>query len=199
MFRREWFPIVDQIPGGWISCIRFWDRAATQPSDSNKDPDWTRGMKLYKYADGTFVVADLKSLRDTPGQVEKLILSVASHDGLSVKIMSQIDPGSAGIAESEHFIKLLAGYNVETITMSKDKITRAKPVSAQAEFGNIRVLRAPWNESEKTSDQGEEDEGFFKELGKFPNGKHDDIVDTLSGSFNQLAMESNILDYYRNK
>lgn len=175
LFRRDWFPIVDQVPGGWIQAIRFWDRAATKPNEVNKDPDWTRGLKLYKYGDGTYVVVDLKSDRDTPGRIEQLVKTVASHDTTDVKIMSQQDPGSAGVSEAENFIKMLAGYDVHTVVFNKDKVTRAKPVSAQSEHHNIKVLRAPWNDD------------FFIELENFPEGAHDDIVDVLSGAFNALA------------
>jgi len=176
LFRREWFPVVEAVPGGWIQSVRFWDRAATKPNEKNKDPDWTRGLKLYKYPDGTFCVVDLKSIRDTPGQVENLIKNVAAHDGTAVRIKSQQDPGSAGVSEGEHFIKMLAGYDVHTETMSKDKVTRAKPVSAQSEGHNIKVLRAAWNDD------------FFDELENFPDpSSKDDIVDVLSGAFNELA------------
>lgn len=175
LFKREWFKVVDAIPASPIRSVRFWDRAATKPSETNKDPDWTRGLKLYKYADGRFCVGDLKSLRDTPGKVENLIINTASHDSVSTRIMSQQDPGSAGVTEAEYFVTMLAGYDVGTMTTSKDKITRAKPVSAQSEVGNIMILRAPWNED------------FFAELENFPEGIHDDIVDVLSGAFNELC------------
>lgn len=177
LFKEEWFPIVESIPGGWIDICRFWDRAATKPHEQNKDPDWTRGLKLYKYGDGTFVVGDLKSARDTPGQIENLIKNTATHDTTSTKIRVQQDPGSAGVSEAEHFVKMLAGYNVDAIPFSKDKVTRAKGVSAQAEWGNIKVLRAPWNKE------------FFAELENFSEdlSGHDDIVDTLSGAFNELC------------
>ncbi len=177
MFRREWFPVVDQVPGGWIQSVRFWDRAATKPNESNKDPDWTRGLKLYKYANGKYCVVDLKSAQDTPGQIETLIKNVASQDTYAVKIKSQQDPGSAGVAEAEHFVRMLSGYNVHTETMGKDKLTRAKPVSAQCEWGNVMVLRAPWNEE------------FFTELENFGEDSkgHDDIVDVFSGAFNDLS------------
>lgn len=182
LFQREWFPIVDAIPSGWISSVRFWDRAATKPNEQNKDPDWTRGLMLYKYPDGNFLVADIKSIRDTPGEVEKLIRNTASHDTNRTRIMSQQDPGSAGVMEREHFIRMLAGYDVKTVVISKDKITRAKPVSAQCQVGNIRVLRAPWNNE------------FFSELENFPDGTHDDIVDVFSGAFNELASGVSLLD-----
>ena len=182
-FRREWFPVIEAIPVGWVQAIRFWDRAATQTTGTN-DPDWTRGVKLLKYPDNTFIVADLKSTRNTPGQVENLIRTVASHDTYQTRIMCQQDPGSAGVAEAEYFIRMLSGYDVRTEVFSKDKITRAKPVSAQAEAGNIRVLRAPWNEE------------FFRELEGFPDASHDDITDALSGSFNALSHGLSICDAF---
>lgn len=182
MFRRHWFPTVEAVPPGWIQAIRFWDRAATAPSEVNKNPDWTRGLKLYKYPDNTFCIVDIRSMRDTPGQVERLITATAAHDGGRVRIMSQQDPGSAGVSEAEHFKKMLCGYDVRTIVLSKDKETRAKAVSAQAEAGNIKVLQAPWNEE------------FFAEAERFPEGDHDDQVDTLSGAFNALSTGYSILD-----
>ena len=185
LFQEQWFPIVDAIPGGWVRCIRFWDRAATKPSEGNKDPDWTRGLKMYQYANGIYLVADLKSMQDTPGKVEQLIKNVASHDGYGVRVVSQQDPGSAGVMEKDYFIKSLAGYDVDTMLTSKDKITRAKPVSAQAEVGNIWVLRADWNKD------------FFAELEDFPDGPHDDIVDVLSGAFNELTQDVSVFDSYR--
>lgn len=182
MFREEWFTTVDAIPAGWQRAVRFWDRAATKPNAENGDPDWTRGLRLLKYPNGIFLVVDLKSVRDTPFEVERLIRNTASHDSYGTAIRSQVDPGSAGVAESDHFIRMLQGYDVRTERMTKNKITRAKPVSAQCEAGNIRVLRAPWNEE------------FFKELENFPDGSHDDIVDVLSGAFNELCGDASILD-----
>lgn len=182
MFRREWFHFLDAIPTGWVSAIRFWDRAATIPHESNKDPDWTRGLLLYKYPNGTYLVADLKSDRNTPGKIEELIKAVAHHDGHHVTIMSQQDPGSAGVSEAEHFIRMLAGFYVRTMTTSKDKLTRAKPASAQVEAGNVFVLRAPWNDD------------FFKELENFPEGSHDDIVDVFSGAFNEQCGGASLFD-----
>lgn len=186
LFQRQWFPIVDAVPSGWSQAIRFWDRAATKPSETNKDPDWTRGLKLYKYPNGQWCVVDLRSMRDTPLQVEKLILSTASHDGIGIRVMSQQDPGSAGVSEAHNFVRMLAGYDVRTVVYNQDKVTRAKPVSAQCETGNVLVLRAPWNEE------------FFTECENFSDNPneyaHDDIVDVLSGAFTELSTGSSLAD-----
>lgn len=182
IFKREWFTVVDAVPSGWIRMCRYWDRAATKPSETNKDPDWTRGLKLYKYPNGSFCVVDLKSTRDSPGQVEALVKATASQDSSSCMIVGEQDPGSAGVADALNFVKMLAGYHVSVRKISNDKLTRAKPVSAQCEVGNIKVLRAPWNDS------------FFQELENFPDGAHDDIVDVLSGAFNELVGGTSICD-----
>ncbi len=182
IFQKQWFPVVDAIPSGWIQVMRFWDRAATKPNEKNNDPDWTRGLKMYKYPNGSYLVADIKSIRSTPGQVEALIKTVASQDGWECEIVSQQDPGSAGVSEALNFVTMLPGFVVRTVVISRDKVTRAKPVSAQAEVGNIIVLRAPWNDE------------FFKELEDFPDYGHDDQVDVLSGAFNELAVGGSAFD-----
>jgi predicted phage terminase large subunit-like protein len=182
LFQREWFDVIDAIPAGQIGAVRYWDRAATKPSEANPDPDWTRGLKLLKYKDGTFVVADLRSCRDTPGEVEKLVRATAGYDGQFTTVWGEQDPGSAGVADAARFKKLLQGFSVKVAKPTKNKVVRAKPVSAQCEARNIKVLRGSWNEA------------FFSELENFPDGAHDDIVDTLSGAFNEMAGGSSILD-----
>lgn len=181
-FQRGWFEVVDAIPPGWISICRYWDRAATKPSDKNPDPDFTTGLKMYKYKDGTYVVADMRRVRESPGKVEALVKSTASQDGYLVKIIGEQDPGSAGVADAQNFVRMLAGYNVHVRKVATDKATRAKPVSAQAEVGAIKILRANWNED------------FFIELENFPEGGHDDQVDVLSGAFNEMCGNASILD-----
>lgn len=179
VFRREWFEIVDAVPAGWVSCTRYWDRAGTRPSLQNPDPDWTRGLKMYKYKDGTYLIADLRSARDTPGAVEGFIKNVASYDGHGVRIRSQQDPGSAGKGEGERFVRMLPGYDVKTEVLTRNKFARAKAFSAQCYAKNVRVLRGSWNDE------------MFDELENFsddPNDyQHDDIVDVGSGAFNDLT------------
>ena len=130
---------------------------------------------LYRYPNGSWCIGDLKSERDSPGQIEVLIKNVASHDGVGVKIGGYQDPGSAGVLEKDNFIRMLAGYDVHAMSVSDNKELRAKPVSAQCFHGNVKVLRAGWNEH------------LFKQLEGFPGRGHDDAVDALSGGFNFLV------------
>lgn len=183
VFRREWFPIIDAVPAGWIAAVRYWDKAATKKREGTAhDPDWTAGPKLLKYPDNTFVLADVRRTRDTPLQIERMIKNTADFDGHGTTVCIEQEPGSSGVADAGNYTRLLSGYDVRIRKPTTDKLTRAKPVSAQCEAGNVKVLKAPWNED------------FFLELENFPDGKHDDQVDGFSGAFNELAGSISILD-----
>jgi predicted phage terminase large subunit-like protein len=175
VFQRGWFPMVDAIPAGWIRVVRYWDRAATKPSAENPDPDWTAGAKIYFYPNRTCILADMRRLRDTPLKIEQFVLNTASQDGLECEVWIEQDPGSAGVADADNYVRLLSGYNVDVSRPAIDKVKRALPVSAQCEAGNVFLLRRPeWNED------------FFLEAENFGEDAtgHDDQVDALSGAFN---------------
>lgn len=179
MFRREWFRIVDAIPAN-CTAIRYWDRAGSEDPEKQKkkssgDPDYTVGVLLLRCPSGIFYVKHVVRFRGTPLDVETAIRNTASQDGYEVSIGIEQDPGQAGKAEAGYHIRNLAGYDVRAVAVSKNKIVRAKPASAQAEAGNIRLLRGEWNEP------------FLQELENFPGNGHDDQVDGLSGALNALC------------
>jgi predicted phage terminase large subunit-like protein len=178
LFKRAWFEIVDAAPKLHTSTIRYWDRAGTEPSPTSPNPDWTAGVKITKDHKGIFYVEHVERLRKSAHGVETTVVNTASQDGINVAVGLEQDPGQAGKAEAGYHVRALAGYNVNVYPVTKDKVTRAKPASAQAEAGNIKLVRGPWNETFLT-----ELEGFPPEAGK---GK-DDQVDGFTGGFNALC------------
>lgn len=168
-FQKTHFEVITALPRN-LEFVRYWDRAATKKTENN-DPDYTVGIKLGKDHNGVFYVADMVRFQETPLQVQTNIKNIAAQDGVSTRIGIEQDPGQAGVSEADLLIRLLAGFDVAPYRATKDKINRASPVSAQCEAGNVRVLKAPWNDA------------FFRELENFPDGLHDDIVDSLSGAF----------------
>lgn len=178
-FKRSWFEIVPEAPPN-SNVIRYWDRAATEAT-AGKDPDWTVGVRMSKASNGIFYVEDVVRLRGTPAKVEEAIRQTAAMDGTRVRIGIEKDPGQAGVAEASYYVRALAGYPVRAYPVTKAKETRARPVSAQAEAGNIKLVRGSWNEA------------FVRELENFPDAAHDDQVDALSGAFNALTAFRRIL------
>ena len=61
---------------------------------------------------------------------------------------------------------------------SGSKETRAEPVAAQWQAGNIQVLIASWNEP------------YFSQMESFPESKLKDMVDATSSAFNELESAS---------
>jgi predicted phage terminase large subunit-like protein len=145
---------------------RAWDFAASQQKQG-KQPDWTVGLRMLMVKD-TFYVEDVLRGRWSASEVETNLKNTASQDGHAVTVRMPQDPGAAGKADAETKVKLLKGYSVVVKPISGDKATRARPASAQAEAGNVKLLRGPWNEA------------FLNEVCAFPNGTHSTIRWTRS-------------------
>ena len=175
-FQRSWCEVIDAAPAG-IKEVRGWDFAATKKTESN-DPDWTSGTKIGEL-NGHYYVTHNVTAREGPLGVKKLYMNTATQDGKSVKVHIPQDPGEAGKTVAQERARLLVGYDVRIERASGDKITRFTPFSAQAEAGNVSVVRGTWNES------------WFSALEGFPQAAHDDDVDSTSEAFNGLISGSN--------
>ncbi|CAB4176247.1 Archaeophage PsiM2, terminase large subunit [uncultured Caudovirales phage] len=175
-FRRDMFEIVEAVP---ISArrVRGWDFAATDPKDvaEGVDPDWTAGVKMSRDG-GTYYIEHVERLRGSPQSVERSLLNTTRSDGVECEQSIPQDPGQAGKYQVKMMVKLLAGFTVRYSPETGDKIVRASPLSAQAEAGNVKLLRGSWNEA------------LLSELENFPSlGAHDDQVDAASRAFHMLA------------
>lgn len=169
LFKAEWFKIVDAVPAMAIRC-RGWDTAASEGHG-----DWTCGVKMSR-AGSIFYVEDVVREQLSPAGVDALIKAVAAFDGPAVRIREEQEPGSAGKTVIANRIKALVGYDYRGVPTTGDKVTRARPYRSQAEAGNVRLVRGPWNAQ------------YLAELTVFPNGKNDDQVDGSSAAFNELAL-----------
>lgn len=173
-FRREWLPIVDRAPAETVARVRFWDRAASEQRPGS-DPDATVGLLLSKDVQGSYFVEHVCRMFATPGAVTAAMVSIAAADGRATTVGFHQDPASAGKYEAENTSRALDGFNVRFSPATGSKETRAKPVSAQCEAGNVRLVRAPWNND------------FLRELEGFPVARHDDCADALSGAHAMLV------------
>jgi predicted phage terminase large subunit-like protein len=167
-FKRQWFEVVDGCPGQ-ARRLRYWDMAGTT------DGDYTVGA-LVGLLNGVYYIIDIRRARETPGQVEQLIKQTAELDGRTVPVRTEEEPGSSGLAVTHHYAtQVLVGWDYKGIRATGDKATRAGPFSSAAEHGNVKVLRAAWNNA------------LLDELTLFPDGSHDDQVDAVSGAIGQLS------------
>ena len=169
LFKRTWFEVVGQVPDG-CRFIRYWDLAATQDGG-----DWTVGTLLGIDPDGIVFVADVIRLQGSPATVEKTVRQTAEIDGHSVAIGLPQDPGQAGKSQADAYAKLLQGYNVRFLRETGDKVTRSKPLSAQAERRRVKIVRGDWNLH------------WLCELEGFPEWSNDDQVDSASNAYSMIV------------
>ncbi len=171
-FKRSWFPLVDAAPYQ-ARRVRYWDRAASEGQG-----DFTVGV-LMACADGVYFVEDLVRGQWTSGTRDAIVKQTAERDALryhhAVQTWVKQEPGSGGKDSALAAVRLLAGYSIRADRVTGGKEVRADPLAAQAEAGNVRLVRGAWNGD------------FLDELCAFPNGTHDDCVDAASGAFNKLA------------
>lgn len=172
MFKRHWFKTVKAAPAG-TRWVRYWDLAATE-DQFGADPAYTVGLKMGRMPDGRFIVGDVFRLRAEGTGVRRMIRETAIADGPYCEVGGPQDPGQAGKVQAQDMVAMLAGFVTKFIPETGDKITRAEPVAAQAEAGNIDVLEGDWNKT------------FFDEITTFPGSRFKDQVDALSGAFSRL-------------
>lgn len=180
MFKRHWFQIVDEVPAG-LRWVRYWDMAATEPSDKNKDPDFTAGAKVaveHLPGGGKRVwVEDVRRERKGPAGVERLIKATADEDGREVSIWLEEEPGSSGKNNTYHYVTtVLFGFDVHGHRKTGDKETNWRPLAAQAEVGNVMLKRGAWNS------------WWLAEAEAAPQpGVHDDGLDAVSGGMEKAS------------
>lgn len=167
MFSREWFNIIQSVPGKVIARVRAWDFAYTAPHPGNPDPDYTVGALVSLTNDGRYTVEDIVTTRASGGVVKNFVQSIAYLDGPEVQVVLPHDP-AGGAYVVEDMKKALSQYVVKSVPVKSSKESYAQVWSTKAETGHFQLLEGQWIDS------------FLKEVESFPKGSHDDQIDAVS-------------------
>jgi predicted phage terminase large subunit-like protein len=176
IFNRAWFEVVEALPADVVAAIRYFDKAGTEGGGK-----YTAGVLMLKSRRGLYYIADVERGQWSAFNRENVIKQKADDDKRRFDgryaIWLEQEPGSGGKESAENTVLNLAGHVVKVERVTGDKLSRAKPFAAQAEAGNIKVLRAPWTEE------------YLKELHRFDGlSGFTDQVDGSSGAFNKLTL-----------
>lgn len=162
---------------------RAWDIASTAPKGSN-DPDWTVGLLMARLRNGSYIILDIKRFRAGPETVRQTIIDTAAEDDGEygrVTVSLPQNPGSAGKYVIADLTRGLAGHVIHSSPESGDKYTRAMPVAAMVNSGNVSIIKGPYLKA------------FEDELELFPNSKKDDQIDALSRAFGNVAIRPKLV------
>jgi predicted phage terminase large subunit-like protein len=175
LFKVGHIPTIDAVPATVKRWVRGWDLGSTVTGDPTVGV--LLGLIEHDHATNVFsgVVADVVRFTGGPEEVETRIVNTARSDPRGTLVSIPKDPGQASATQIKYLTGALAGFRVTWSPESGDKETRAEPVAAQCNVGNISMVRGDWNRE------------FLGELRNFPNGKHDDQVDGLSRAFGEFV------------
>lgn len=173
IFDRTKIEVIPFAPDG-CRVYRSWDVAETAPTDLNKTPDRTAGIKM-GYKDGVFYILDLVVGQWNPDQRNAIMRQTAHKDGVQTPILIE---QAGNMQKTVH--QYLTRHVFEGFTTypyrpkGRSKSERAQVMASTVANENFKIVRANWNND------------FLDEFGAFPAGVHDDIVDACSQAFDML-------------
>ena len=136
------------------------DIAVTTSSSS----DYTAIIDFAKHNDGTLFVNDVKQIKVEGPDVLPEIKNMYDRYKWSHVCIEKV-----GLSKTVSQMLQRDGYRILEMPADKDKITKALPLSARMESGDVLLkAEAPWLPT------------LERELLTFPLGAHDDMVDALA-------------------
>ena len=161
-----------------IVWTRGWDLASSEKSRISPDPDYTVGIKLgVKWvASGVegqnipiLYIDDMIRGRWEALQRKSIIRDTAIGDG---DINVGIEAFGAYKDAFTEAVQILNGLRVvKSVHLPGDKVTKWAPIESACAAGNVFIKEAPWNQD------------FLDEMATAPDGKHDDIPDSIITAF----------------
>lgn len=184
IFKKAYFKIMEgaPAPGAEIQIVRrvrYWDLAGTEDGG-----DYTVGLLMGLDNRGCVWILDvIRGQWSALGVVEQM-QKAAGRDGVGTEIWTEQEPGSSGKFAADSIIRSLRGFIAYANKKTGSKLEAAKPLSAQAEAGNVFMVRAEWNDA------------FLSEMERFAgdNKGNDDQVDAASGAFSKVILEESTME-----
>jgi predicted phage terminase large subunit-like protein len=169
-FGEKDFVIVDRAPEG-LRWVRYVDLALSE----KKTADWNATAAEAIDADGIVYLRDMlrvKGWNEFRKQLKSLMLSPLEQG----VVWGIEDVAFQALAFGELILDPdLVGVAIKQVKPKGDKVERARPLQTRASVGKVRLVRGPWIQA------------FILEMLDFPNGQHDDQVDTASGGLQMIA------------
>jgi predicted phage terminase large subunit-like protein len=181
MFKWAWWQLLDTVPASG-PMIRYWDLAGTEPKGGSHDPDYSAGALACRMADQRTALVDVARFRKSIAARDAELVRIARDDLTKypgrVRWWIETEAGIAGKDRTEQLVRTLQsiGMPVSTEHPTGNKVNRAEPLASMAEAGNVVLCPGDWRDP------------FRAEAADFPNGTHDDQVDSAAGAVAKLAV-----------
>jgi predicted phage terminase large subunit-like protein len=176
-FKRDWFDIVKGAPAN-LKWYRYWDLALSTKAKASR----TASAAVALAPDGTLYIRDLIYGRWEWPDAKKKIIDCMVDEPKTIHGIEEKMHGLAAVQELRRE-RRVAHIPIYGQGVDRDKIARAAGWSSRAESGKVALVSGRW-----VAD-------FLSEVCEFPFGKHDDIVDTVSGGVLMIATRSGVVEH----
>lgn len=160
--KKAWFKIIDfdQLPKlTWNFAV---DSAYTE--DEKNDPS---ALMAFAADKGNLYIRMSESVRLEFPELCKYIKSFVAQYGYTHASRIWVEPKASGKSIQQTLRKATELNILEGKNPTKDKVARVSDIAPTVEAGRVFLVRGSWNDN------------FLGQCAAFPNGQHDDEVDTL--------------------
>ena len=160
------------LEGEYDKVVRAWDTAL-----SDKDrADYSAGVLMARAGDAFYIV-DVERFRNLPGDRDDRMRRVADRDGRGVPIIVETPRGNTGKESLNHWRRVFDGHSVIAVNPLGTKAERATSFAEAVGAGKVYLpAHAGWRKA------------FVDECRVFPQGEHDDMVDSAAYAYNHIAV-----------
>lgn len=161
--KKAWFKEVDfnELPQGLV--WNFTIDSAYTESEQN-DPS---ALMAFAVKENKLYIRSCESVRLEFPELCKYIKSYVAQHGYSSSSRIWVEPKASGKSIVQTLKKATDLNILEAKNPTKDKVARVSDIAPAIEAGKVHIVRGSWTDS------------FIGECTAFPNGQHDDKVDTL--------------------
>lgn len=169
MIKRKWWQYYDVTPSRFDQMLQSWD-CTFKDSDGS---DYVVGTVWGRVGSDKYLLDMKRDRMDLPTTMEAITQTTNKWPNASLKLVEDKANGSAVIQMLRHKISCIV-----PVEPQGGKISRVQAVLPHIEAGNVYLPRnAEWLND------------FIEECNSFPNGKHDDMVDSMSQALTRLISD----------
>lgn len=173
IFRRNWWKFYKQAPSSFEEIIQSWDCTFKETNTS----DFVVGQVWGRIGADRYLLDQTRARMDFPATITAIRSMSSKWPQANSILVEDKANGPAVIAMLQRELSGIIPVNPEG-----GKIVRAQAVSPQIEAGNVFIPDpsiANWIHD------------YMEEFAAFPNGAHDDMVDSTTQALNRLMQNVN--------
>jgi len=173
-FENRDFEIVERAPEGMR-----WQRYVDLAISEKRTADFNASVAVGMDKDGTVYLRDMLRVQgwtEFSGLVSEVMLSEQERG--TTWGFEDVAFQALALRELQRNPRL-ARVAMMPVKPDGDKVQRARPLQARARMGKVKLVRGNWNQA------------FILECLDFPNGRHDDQVDSASGGLGMISNGAN--------